>query len=237
MNIFGKIFDALKAGAIEMGESVVDDNAIQTFEQAIAEAKRALEQAKAEKAKIQALQAQTKQQVLTISQKIVECEALASQAIAQDDESQALAQATQVVELSAKKSSTEQLLNIQNQDIEQLRRNISKAEQDVAEMQNQLSQVKATESVHRAQESLHAVTNQSSQYSAISSAKQSLEKIKQQQAEVQAKQDIRQQDSFSELDDRLRAAGIIGEAEQPTDAAQVLQRLKQHRSTNQQKEP
>ena len=225
MNIFGKIFSALKSGAMEMGEPLVDTGTIDHFEQELAKATAELEQAKASKAKLQALCGQTQAKLSQLAQQISQCENQGEEALNRGDEVAALKFATQIAELDVQHNHVAASFTSHQQNLQKLSQQISKAELDLIDMQNQLSQVKATESVHQAQESLHTIGAENGSGSPVSSAKQSLAKIKQKQAELDAQIDVNQQLKDDDLDSRLSAAGIT---ESPVSQAdKVLARLKQ----------
>ncbi|BBI64511.1 hypothetical protein HSBAA_58170 [Vreelandella sulfidaeris] len=109
--------------------------------------------------------------------------------------------------------------------IEKLRGAIRGTDNQLRQLKQQVSVVKATESAQKAQSAVAA--RHSGQNSAMSSAMESLERIKERQqlnsAQMQAADDMAAEESGSSLESRLKAAGIGGQERKADD---VLARLK-----------
>jgi len=223
MNIFSKLFSALKGGANEMGEAVVDVNAIRIFEQEIRDAKSDLAKAKESEISLVAQRKQAEAKVKQLNKQVEEYEAHATAALQKGDEALALETAGHIASLVENKASVE--LNAESLKVNctKIRTQISKTEDQLQEMESQLSQIKATDSVHKAQESIHNNINAGN--SSVSSAKESLERIKQKQANFEAKQEAAEELAVeSSLDKKLAEAGI---GKKTPDARDILAKLKQ----------
>lgn len=224
MNIFNKLFTALKGGANEMGEALVDDNAITLFEHEIDSAKAELAKAKESEMSLLARKRQAQAQMTLLDEKIIQHEDKARVAAAANKESQALAFAGTVLELNQEKEALTLNLQSMSAHCDKLALQIKRAEANVQDMQNQLSQIKTTESVHKAQESIHASLHGSATQAV--SARESLERIKQKQAYAKAKHEVSEELAFDQngannLDNKLKAADANKEAA----AAALLKKL------------
>ncbi|MGQ8364414.1 PspA/IM30 family protein [Glaciecola sp. 1036] len=207
MNIFSKLFSALKGGANEMGEAVVDANAIRIFEQEIREAKADLAKAKESEISLVASKKQNEAKITQLEKQIEEYESHASAALEKGDEALALETAGHIAKLESDKATTMESVSQFSSHCDKIRAQIVKTENQIKEMESQLSQVKATDSVHKAQQSIHSNLNSGS--SSVASAKESLERIKEKQADFEAKQAAAEElETASSLDQKLKEAGI-----------------------------
>ena len=235
MNIFSSIFKAFKDGATEMGEPVVDTNDIHSFEQSIAKASLQLSQAKQSQKEVQAKLAQNEALVKTSQISIGQKETQAIAASEAGDEAKALSIAGSIITENEQLSSQKELSNYLHDSLTKIDRQIASLTREISEMKAQLSQVKATDAVHKVQSDL------SSQYTQLPSAKESLAKLKAQQAETQASIEVAKevndflQDSDSlqstSLDEKLAQAAKrnaeMPDSQQENQAAhQMLNKLK-----------
>jgi phage shock protein A len=226
MNIFSKIFSALKSGANEMGESLVDANAITIFEQEICDAKAALASAKESEISLLAQKRQAQGQLKLLEVKIQELENNARLAMDNGNEPLALETAGHIVRLQEQKQALNEKLSSLQINCDKMSTQTHKAQVQIKDMENQLSQVKATDTVHKAQESIHASLRSS--HSPIVSAKESLARIKEQQAYTEAKIEVSEElENEANLDKRLAAAGknTPSQTEQETSAQEILNTL------------
>jgi phage shock protein A len=218
MNIFGQLFNALKGGANEMGEALVDANDITIFEQELRDAKANIAKAKQIEVSIVARVKQAEAIEKETHASVLASEDLAKQALDQDNEDLALEHAGNVVTLSERLSAEQDLTKGLKDNLSKIRAQITRAELELKEMDTQLSQVKATDSVHKAQASLHAKHN------SAASARESLARIKAKQAEQDAFFEVSESlSSADRLDEKLAEAGISKES---ASAQKVLQKLK-----------
>ena len=229
MSIFQKLFTALRGGAREAGEGIVDANAIRIFEQEIVDAKAALNQAKKGLTEVMAKEMQSNRAIKAVDAKISEHEDFAAQALSQDNESLALEIAQKIAEFEQEKSHQTEVLQSFRNHIVTLKQQIKKAEKTIQENQRQLSMVKTTESVQKATLAVNdtLVSNNSS----MASAKESLERIKQRQADKQdqinAAEMLNAESSDSDLESKMQEAGIGKEA---TRSQAILDRIKAKQS-------
>ena len=90
MSILKKLFTAVRGGAREAGQAIVDANGIRIFEQEIADAQNALQRAKKSLTEVMAKEMQTKRKISALDASIAEHEAYAGQALEKGNEPLAL---------------------------------------------------------------------------------------------------------------------------------------------------
>ena len=225
MSILKKIFTAVRGGAREVGEAIVDANAIRILEQEITDARNSLGKARENLTEVMAKEMQTKREISTLSQKITEHEDYASQAMEKGDEALAIEIAQKIVELEGEKSSKEAILDSFTQHIATLKSQINQAEGTIAENDRQLLMVKTTESVQKA--TMSVTDSMSSNNSSMSNARESLERIKKRQQERSDKaaaSAVLQAETGNDLAAKIKAAGLSDSSS--SSAESVLERIR-----------
>lgn len=225
MSILSKIFTALKGGAREVGESIVDANGLRIFEQEIAEAQTALTNAKKNLTEVMAKEMQTKRKVTALNESIAEHEGFAGQALEKGDETLAMQIAEKIAEFENEKLELDEVLNTYTHSVAQLKAQVKEAEKTIKENQRQLSMVKTTESVQKATMAVNSTL--ASNDSSMSSAKASLERIKQRQADRQdqlsAAKTLENEETGGDLKAKMAAAGI---GDTKSNSSDILARIK-----------
>lgn len=225
MSIFKKIMTAIRGGASEAGEAIIDANATRIFEQEIRDAENHLTKAKRDLTGVMAEQMAAQREVDRLQREITEHEGFAGQALEKGDETLALAVAEKIANLEGEFASQQQALASFSGSADRLKELVKKSERQVAEHKRQLSMVKTTESVQKATSAI--TDNFSSSNSKLLSAKDSLERIKAKQQKfddkMKAAEVLESEDSDTSLAAQLKAAGI---GSQGNSASSVLDRIK-----------
>ena len=225
MSIFKKIMTAIRGGASEVGESIIDSNATRIFEQEIRDAEHHLTKAKRDLTGVMAEQMAASREVDRLTREISEHEGYAGQALDKGDETLALAVAEKIANLEGELTSQQQAFDSYQGSANRLKDLVKKSERQVAEHKRQLSMVKTTESVQKATSAI--TDNFSSSNSKLLSAKDSLERIKAKQQKfddkMKAAELLDSEDSDKSLETQLKAAGI---GAQDASANSVLDRIK-----------
>lgn len=225
MGILNKIFTALRGGAREVGESIVDANGIRIFEQEIADAQKALGLAKHNLTEVMAKEMQTKRTLAAIDDSISEHEGFAGQALEKGNEGLALEIAEKIAQFENEKTEHDEVLATYSGSVATLKMQVKEAEKTIKENQRQLSMVKTTESVQKATMAVN--TTLASNNSSMSSAKASLERIKQRQADrndqLAAAKQLDNETSGGDLKARMSEAGI---GQSKSKGSDILERLK-----------
>ena len=211
MSVWKKLFTAVKGGATEAAEAVVDSQAIRILEQEIRDAKEELRKSDHARTQILAKCKLAQQKVDSLQASISDYEEHARKA-ADNDRQLALDCAQKVSDLRAEMDTEQTYLDQFRQSEKQLAGNISQAKANLRRLEQQVDMVKATESVQKAQvavSSRHMGAN-----SKMKTATESLQRIQDRQnmknAELQAAEELAAGDSNDDLEKRLADAGIKG---------------------------
>ncbi len=224
MGILTKLVTAMRGGATELGESIVDSQALRILDQEIRDADTELVRSKDALVGMMAKRKVIEQKIGDLTRQRTEYEGYAMQALAKGDESLAMDVANRVAEIEAELA-TEQDLAAQYRASEQdAKHAIQSADSNLRRLKQQVDTVKVTDSVQRAQATI--AQRHSGAQSSMNTALGSLEKIKarqqEQTARFEAAKEIAQGPS-GDLQARLRDAGIQPGA---ASGASVLARLK-----------
>jgi len=225
MSIFKKIMTAIRGGASEVGEAIVDSNATRIFEQEIRDSENHLTKAKRDLTGVMAQQMAANREVDRLKREVTEHEGYAVQALEKGDETLALAVAEKISNLENELATQQQALDSFSGNANRLKELVKKSERQVGEYKRQLSMVKTTESVQKATSAI--TDNFSSSNSKLLNAKDSLERIKAKQQkfddQMKAAEVLESENSDNSLAAQLKEAGI-GSAD--NSANSVLDRLK-----------
>ncbi|NMP15132.1 MULTISPECIES: PspA/IM30 family protein [unclassified Thalassotalea] len=225
MSIFKKIMTAIRGGATEIGEGIVDANSTRIFEQEIRDAENHLTKAKRDLTSVMAQQMAASRDVDRIKRDISEHEGYATQALEKGNEPLALQVAEKIANLENELTTQQQALDSFSTNANRLKDLVKKSERQVAEYKRQLSMVKTTDSVQKATSAI--TDNFASSNSKLLNAKDSLERIKAKQQkfddQLKAAEVLEAEDSDNSLEAQLKEAGI---GNQDNSANSVLDRIK-----------
>lgn len=230
MSVLKKIMTAIRGGAREIGELVVDANGTRIFEQEIKDAQRHLNKARQDLTGVMANQMQAGRKVESLKTEISEHEGYAGQALDKNDEALALEIAEKIANLDTELSEQTEVHNSYSGHVGRLKDLVKKTERQIKEYERQLTMVKTTESVQKASAAI--TENFASSNSKMLSAKDSLERIKKRQQDtydrLAAAEELEAENSSKGLEEKMKAAGI---GEQDTNASSVLDRIRANRSS------
>lgn len=226
MSVLKKIITAVRGGAREVGEFVVDANGTRIFEQEIKDAETHLRKAKQDLTDVMAKQMQAGRKVASTKNEISEHEDYAGQALEKNNEELALEIAEKIAQLEIDLGEQETVHNSFSGHVTRLKDLVKKTERQLKDYERQLSMVKTTESVQKASAAI--TDNFASSNSKMISAKDSLERIKQRQQNtfdrLAAAEQLESENSDKSLEERMQAAGIGDSNEQSANS--VLDRIK-----------
>jgi len=205
-----KLWIALKGGSNEVMEGIADSQSIRILDQELREAKDELVKCDQNLTKIIAKRKLTDNKVTALEKDIAEYSDHAIKAAESGNEALAIECAEKVSEQESALATEREILNSFKGSEQTLKANIAKAKTNVRRMEQQIDQIKATESVQKAQvavSSRHMGAN-----SKVKTALDSLERIKTKQqersAELEAAEEMADEESGGSLDAKLKAAGI-----------------------------
>ncbi len=229
MTVWNKLVTALRGAAHEAGEAVTDSQALRILDQEIRDADNDLNKSKEALAEIMAKQKLASTQLQSTHAKLGEYEGYALKALEANDDALALEVAGKVAVLETQRDEEESQVAAYTRSVEQLRSAIQTAQSNIKRLKQQADTVKATESVQRAQATVAG--RYTGSQSRVQNALDSLERIKQKQAErgarMESAAELAQDGQEDALDAKLRAAGITPNA---GNAHSVLERLKAQRA-------
>ena len=226
MSIWNKMITALRGGAHEMGESIIDSQALRILDQEIRDADDELRRSKEALAEIMAKQKLADAEVKKHQDKIAEYESYAIQALEAKNEDLATEVAGKIANLENMLAESSSQAGGYGESVQQLRKAVMQTEANIKRMKQQADTVRATENVQKAQ---IAVTKRyGGSQAKMHTALESLERIKKRQAETAAKMEASNElaeleSADAQLENKLRSAGIMP-SENSADS--VLLRLK-----------
>lgn len=225
MSIFKKIITAVRGGATEAGEAIVDANATRIFEQEIRDSEKHITIAKRDLTEVMAKQMQAARELSQLQASIKEHEGYAMQALNQGNEALAIEVAEKIAELETTAADQQQANESYLKSADRLKELIKKSDRQLTEYKRQLSMVKTTESVQKATSAI--TDNFTASNSKLLNAKDSLERIKKKQAmfddKLKAAEQLESETPDQTLKNKLQEAGI---GAQQNSAQSVLDRLK-----------
>ncbi|HBF10014.1 MAG: PspA/IM30 family protein [Pseudomonadota bacterium] len=221
-----KLWTALKGGSNEVVEAIADSQSIRILDQEMREAKEELVACDQNLTKIMAKRKLAESKVESFKNDI---ETYTQHAIAASEKGNneiALECAEKVSEIESMLEVEQGILDGFLSSEKTLKANIAKAKTNVRRMEQQIDQIKATESVQKAQVAVS--TRHVGANSKVKTALSSLDRIKAKQqeraAELEAADELASEESGSDLDAKLKAAGITpgGQSSSSDKLAQIL---------------
>lgn len=227
MNVWSKLITALRGGANELGETILDGQALRVLDQEVREAANELVEVKQDLASIMAKVKVSEIQQLDLRNKIAEHEQYAMEALNKNKKALALEIAEKIAGLEAEFNAEKSIaMDLQHQQ-DSMRAAVKLAEQNIRRLRQQVDTVKATENVQRAQAALvqrYQNNKNSHLHTAMDSIKQIKLKQQQRAAEFEAANELERENSADPLMEKLKDAGIIAGG---GDAKKILSRLKE----------
>ena len=228
MSIWAKVATAVRGGVSEAGEAIVDNQALRILDQEIRDADNGLNKSKEALTGIIAKRKLADKKVESLKSSLTEYEGYAMQALDKGDETLATEIAEKIAGFETELLAENGLATSFAGSESQLRKAVSQTEANLKRLKQQVDTVKATEKVQKAQAAVAA--RHSGAGSSMRNAIDSLERLKTKQAERAARFEAASELAGSteevSLDDKLKAAGIVGGGASGGD---VLARLKAKR--------
>ncbi len=229
MSIWAKVATAIRGGVSEAGEAIVDNQALRILDQEIRDADSELSKSKDALTSIIAKRKLADKKAESLKSSLAEYEGYAMQALDKGDEGLATEIAEKIAGLETELMGEEGVAKSFKDSETQLRKSVSQTEANLKRLKQQVDTVKATEIVQRSQAAVAA--RHSGAGSSMGSAVDSLERLKNKQAERAAKfeaaSELAESTEEVSLDAKLKAAGIVDGGASGGD---VLARLRAKRS-------
>jgi len=225
MSLLRKIVTALRGGASEVGEAIVDSQALRILDQEIRDADNNLIDARNQLVKIMAKHKTAQQRITEFDKTIGDWEQKAIAALDKGEDGLAHECAARIADLTNQRDSEQALADQFGASVATLTATVSKTEAQIKGLKQQVDLVKARESVQRAQVSAASATGGAN--GSLETAVGSLDRIKKRQteraAELEAAAELAGKADGSDLEARLKSAGI---GASNSGADDVLARLK-----------
>lgn len=138
MGILGNIVKAFKGGASEVGEAIVDANAIRILEQEIREADQAIHKAKQSLTQLKATEIKLKREVGSLAQDITDYEAKAMQALEQGKEDLAREVAERIADIETEYNDKSSEFSALKDEVSNINSMIRKREQVIQKINESL---------------------------------------------------------------------------------------------------
>lgn len=207
MSVWRKLVTAVKGGANEAAEAVVDANLMRILDQEMRDAKSAIATARDEKARMTANRITKEKSVAEMMSEMDRRTAAARTAKQQGDEALAVEIIESVLKLRDKVESDQSLADQYRQTEEGMTTALKQAQGRIETLQRKIEAAKANEALIAAQKASAVGTSASSDR--LSNAMSSLKKLEQRQAHQQAMLSVADEDakniSGEALEDKIRA--------------------------------
>lgn len=225
MSMWKKLVTALRGGASEVGEAIIDANAIRILEQEQRDADAALVKARNGLIEIKAKHKLALQRIAGLEGDVASWEGKAIAALNADQEGLATECAGRVAEVEAQLVQEREMASQFGRQVDLLQAQIIEAESRLKGIRQQTEMAKARETVQQARIATASATGGAN--GKVETAVNSLARIKQRQDEQDAKLDAARElaevSSGDDLERRLQEAGIGAKT---GGASDVLARLK-----------
>lgn len=226
MGLWGKLLTAIRGGATEAGEAIVDSQALRILDQEIRDADTAVGEARRELTKVIAQHKMSVDRVAEFDKKIADLESKAMAALAANREDLAAEVAKAIADLTNDRETEAKMAANFSASVEKMKKDVAKAEAHIKSLRQQVDTAKARESVQRAQVSASVASGGAS--GKLATAVDTLNRLQQRQElrskELEAQEEMAEAASGSDLDRKLREAGVIAD---PSSANAVLERLRE----------
>ncbi|MFB8830414.1 PspA/IM30 family protein [Azotobacter sp. CWF10] len=224
-SIWSKLFTAIRGGASEVGEAIVDQQALRILDQEIRDADAALASARQELAAIMAKHSLATRRVAEHDAKIHDLEAKALAALKANREDLATEVAQLIANLTNERDAEHKQAGEFGAYVEKMRKDVAKAEARIRSLRQQVDMARARESVQKAQVSASIASGGAN--GKLETAVGTLNRLKARQdqraAELDAQEQLAEASTGSDLERRLKEAGIVPDA---GSANAVLERLR-----------
>lgn len=224
-SIWKKLVTAIRGGASEVGEAIVDSQAIRILDQELRDAESAVKKARDSLIDIKAKHKLSLQRLDAYNSDIASWEGKAMAALEASQDGLAGECANKVAELEGLRDQEKILVDQFSKQVSTLHSQVEKADAQIKGLKQQIEMTKAREAVQKARVATSTATTGAK--SSVATAVDSLQRIKQRQdeqdARLEAAEEMADAASGGDLDRRLREAGIGAKANGGDD---VLARLK-----------
>ena len=228
MSILKDLLTALKGGANEIGEAIVDTNALRILEQEIRDAEAAIGGAKQSLTRMKSSEIRLKREVASLGTDMADYERKALAALDAGEDGLAAEVAERIAELEAERTEKAAEQAGLDAEIDKIHALIKARERTIQKNRRELDKVRTVRELQRTTESVSR--NFAATGSSAHRVSKALERVKAKQQnwqdQMEAGEWMGAREAGDDLDTKLRARGIGGTAGGAAGAGDVLARLK-----------
>ena len=226
MSVLRDMMTAIRGGATEVGETIVDANAIRILEQEIRDAENAIDKAKQSLTRLKSGEIKLKREIAVLDADISDYEQKAVSALNAGEESLATEVAERIAELETERNEKRTEQNALDTEVNKIHTMIKARERTIQKNKREVEKVRTMEELQR------ATTSVSKNFAATGSSShrvsKALERVKSKQQgwqdRMKAGEWLEEKEGGDDLDAKLRVRGIG--ASSSGSASDVLARLK-----------
>jgi len=226
MSILRNIFQAIKGGASQAGEAIVDSNLIRILEQDIRDDGNAINKAKQSLTNLKSTEINLKRKLESLSQDISDYEGKAVSLLESGNEALATETAERIAEIETDYNETKTEYDVLAKEVTDLNKLIKNRAKNLEKNKRELEKVKTVGELQKASASIN--NNLASTGSTANSVRDSLARVKEKQQKWKDRQKagewMEDESQTSDLDQKLADAGVSGSA--TSSASSVLERLR-----------
>ena len=226
MSVLKDLMQAIKGGANELGEAVVDANAVRILEQEIRDAETAISSAKQSLTRMKSSEIRLRRDLSTLSTDVADYEQKAIAALNAGEEALAAEVADRIAEVEGEREDKAGEQAALNAEVNKIHAMIKARERTIQKNKRELDKVRTVRELQRATESI------SRNFAATGSkghrVSQALDRVKAKQQNWQDRMEagdwLEAQENVDDIDAKLKAKGIGGSG--TAAGSDVLARLK-----------
>lgn len=226
MGILKDMFTAFKGAGSEVGEAIIDANAVRILEQEIRDAEEAINKARQSLTKLKGTEIQMKREINSLNIDIEDYEAKAIEALNQNNEELALKVADRIAELETDRDEKSTEHEKLSSEVDKINKMIKNRNKIIQKNKRELEKVKTIKELQKTTSSIS--TNFAATGSSAHRVSKALERVKAKQAKwkdnMEAGDWMVDEENSDDLNKELKEAGIGANG---VSGNSVLDRLKQ----------
>ncbi len=219
MGILKDIVTALRGGASEIGEAIVDSQAMRILEQEIRDAKEGIGNAKASLSKLKSREIQMKRNIAEIDDDLKSYTAAVKGAIAEEKNELAREIAEKIGELRTDKAEQEGQYHVLKSEVDKIYSVIKSREKMISKNETELEKARTIEELNKTNRAISAAMPTSE--NSAKRVNRALDRVKQKQKDfindTEAEEWLLAKENGGDLDKQIAAAGLGGSGKKSTD--------------------
>ncbi len=219
MGILKDIVTALRGGASEIGEAIVDSQAMRILEQEIRDAKEGIGNAKASLSKLKSREIQMKRNIAEIDDDLKSYTAAVKGAIAEEKNELAREIAEKIGELRTDKAEQEGQYHVLKSEVDKIYSVIKSREKMISKNETELEKARTIEELNKTNRAISAAMPSSE--NSAKRVSRALDRVKQKQKDfindTEAEEWLLAKENGGDLDKQIAAAGLGGSGKKSTD--------------------